>query len=324
MPTPTVVAPVPDSPPPLWGLLRPVVAPSTNHSAPSPATSSSNALVPSTFKELALAMLNPAPVVATSSAGSRQASSTPAPSALTNDGPSECSCGCGLITWPGIGKTKPSTDLVVRTTAASLAITPDKNVKAGLSIFSPNPKIVEQTQTKGKGKASVVKDESLYALSTRIVGSLSEYLDWTFGAVPTEVAKDIQEIMDAIDDLVHAIRQQTEFVWAQSLDTAKGVRAHLRERHNRAKRNAKKLKALGEMFLASVGQRIQERHGHASVAARKLGEMGGQLFSTLGEHMRERLDVARKNARALREGKNIWEGRQKRQEARRLRWASFQ
>ena len=40
MPTPTVVAPVPDSPPPLWGLLRPVVAPSTNHSAPSPATSS--------------------------------------------------------------------------------------------------------------------------------------------------------------------------------------------------------------------------------------------------------------------------------------------
>ena len=71
--------------------------------------------------------------------------------------------------------------------------------------------------------------------------------------------------------------------------------------------------------------------------------MGGQLLSTFGEHMRERVDVARKNARALKEHKNPWEGRQKRQEVRRLqdkearskrveerketrrlRWASYQ
>ena len=222
----------------------------------------------------------------------------------------------------------------VRATPA-LALTADKDAKAGLSIFNPlilgNLKGKEKDSGKGKGKAVEIKDESLFALSTRIVGSLTEYLDWSFGrgtgASAVDAVKDMQEVLDALDDLMSAIHKQTTLVWEQSRNTAEGVRAQLRERHNRAKRNAKKLKALGGQFFASLGKQIQERHGHASSGARKLREISGHFVRSLGEHVRERVDVAKSNARALREGKRILSSRRalkadEMKEARRVQWAS--
>ncbi|KAI0955831.1 hypothetical protein AcV7_006394 [Taiwanofungus camphoratus] len=248
--------------PPLWGLVRPIT--SSNQTAPAATTSVSSALIPSSLKEFALAVLNPAPLIA-STLGSRQSptSSTSGHNqAEATTTPSECTCGCGLITWPE--KVRSATDLMLRPIPPAPALSTKGDSEAGFPLVSHQP------HGNGKGKAVVRADESLYTLSTRIVGTLSEYFD--FRTVTAVVVEDLQEILDALDALVHAIGRQTILAWEQSKDTVQALRTHIQERHVRARAKALQLREMGGRFISSVHERVRGRATTAKDNARSLRE----------------------------------------------------
>ncbi|KAI0719298.1 hypothetical protein C8T65DRAFT_636226 [Cerioporus squamosus] len=241
-------------------IARPAPSPVVNASGPAPATTpSSMALIPSSLNELALAAISPYAVASTSSVATKAVPSPTAASvqdAAQTGAPSECSCGCGLITWPE--KFKATTDLMLRPTP-------------------PTPSLVNPVYSKGDAlyrKARASEDGSLYALSTRLAGALTEYLDMRTMFAQTH--KDIQEILDALDELSRSISRQTEVVWEQSKATVQVVRENIRARHERAKTRAKELR-----------------------------EAGKRLLSSVSEQMRGRVAMARENAQALRENARV-------------------
>ncbi|PCH42173.1 hypothetical protein WOLCODRAFT_137744 [Wolfiporia cocos MD-104 SS10] len=247
----------------MWGLIRPMNSP-VNHSL-TVSTSSvvSSALISSSLKDFALAVL-PSPLTAsTSTAGARQSSAPLTPDAAHTvpvDAPSDCPCGCGLVTWPG--KMEGSTDLIVRPTS-SVAVLHAQADSSSLALLSAAPTHV------GKGKGKATADESLYRLGTR----LAEYIDWR--AVAGAAARSVQELLDALDALTDAIGRQISALWGQSVRSAQGLRASLREKHGHARAKAQELRARGGRLVESVRQRVRGRVDTARDNARAVKEMGG-------------------------------------------------
>ncbi|KAH9903041.1 hypothetical protein C8Q73DRAFT_721421 [Cubamyces lactineus] len=262
--------------------------PEVNMSASLPGpTSSSMALVSSSLKDFALAVLSPYPVASTSSSVATKAVPSPTASAASDPAPeegapSECECGCGLITWPG--KIKPATDVALRPTHPVPSLSGQAFHKGGMSIVPP------VTTGKGKGKARATDDGSLYALSNRIAGALTEYLDtcMTFYG-PTR--DDVEEIVEALEELGAAIGRQTESAFEQTKSMVGVVRQNIKARHERARSRAKEIRAAGERWFSSV--------------------------SEVGAKVRERVSLAKENARALRE--TVVSKHARREEARRVR-----
>ncbi|KAI0775193.1 hypothetical protein BD413DRAFT_533905 [Trametes elegans] len=245
--------------------------PAVNMSASIPVTTpSAMALVSSSLKDFALAVLSPNQVASTSSVATKAApSSTASPAAepVPDAGaPSECECGCGLITWPG--KIKPTTDVALRPVPPSPSIGGQTFHKGGLGIVPP------AASAKGKGKARATDDDTLYALSTRIAGALTEYLD-TCMAFGSTTRDDAQEVLEALEELGQAIGRQTEEALTQANSVVEGVRQNLRARHERARSRAKEIRAAGERWISSVSQ--------------------------MGARVRDRVHTAQENARVLRE-----------------------
>ncbi|KAH9949910.1 hypothetical protein B0H21DRAFT_725212 [Amylocystis lapponica] len=246
-------------PPPLWGLLRPV---NINQSVPPP-TISTALPMPSSLKSFALAVLNPAPLVASTSTPRESAPAHASDKkAASADAPSECVCGCD----PHGSRLRP--------TPPSPALTADDSGKAGLSLTS-------LPQTKGKGKAFVYSQENLHVLTTFLFGSLSQYVDVKAIAavIAAVVGRDMQEILDAIDELVHAISRQTVGTWEQSKATVDLLREKIQARHGRAQQKARELKEFGGRLLSSglrkrvvpdmwSGARVQREE---ALRARKMG-----------------------------------------------------
>ena len=75
-----------------------------------------------------------------------------------------------------------------------------------------------------------------------------------------------------IDNLVQAISRQTAVLWDAS-------------------RSA----------VSVLQDTLQERNEHAKARARQIREVGGQWFSSLKEHFKGRAEMARENARAMKE-----------------------
>ncbi|TFY50458.1 hypothetical protein EVJ58_g11043 [Rhodofomes roseus] len=202
--TPTVVVSQPQQTTPTFGF--PPVSVSINHSTPQPSLNpATSGLVRSSLKDFALAVL-PAPLVASTS--SNQPSAVPpahhADPVTSMDVPSECACGCGLITWPS--KSKGTTDLALRSTPVAMTVHEDD--KASLSVLSSShPRYPADS---GKGKAVARGDETMFALSAwRGAGSLAELFGVGYSALASVVAQDVQEILDALDELARAIGRQT-------------------------------------------------------------------------------------------------------------------
>lgn len=254
--TPTVPTPEPQQTTPTFAF--PSVAVSINHSTPSsvnPTTSGRSSL-----KDFALAVL-PAPLVASTSASppSAMPSTHRADSVATVDAPSECGCGCGLITWPGKSD-KGTTDLVLRATSSASSI--HDAGKSGLALL-PSP------QYTGKGKAVARGNNAAYALGSWIGGGvLAELL----GIGYSTVAHDVQEIMDALDELARVIARQTALVWAQSAGAVNGLKARLQARHERARTRALELRQMGGKLFESVQERVRARVGRARENARAAKE----------------------------------------------------
>lgn len=100
---------------------------------------------------------------------------------------------------------------------------------------------------------------------------------------------DMQELLDAIDELVFAIRRQTASIWEQSKGTIEIVRNEFRYRNERAKQRASQLRQMGGRMLTNVKERIRTQTEHAKENAKLIRE-------TMGKNNRE----TRKLRRALR------------------------
>ncbi|KAI0635950.1 hypothetical protein C8Q77DRAFT_603858 [Trametes polyzona] len=299
--------------------LSPHALPSTaivnaSASVPGP-TSSSMALVSTSLKDLALAVLSPFPVasssVATKAIPSPTASVVPDP-APEPGAPSECECGCGLITWPA--KNKPTTDVVLRPTPPSPSLAGQAFSKSGFTFVTPG------STAKGKGKARATEnDDSLYALSTRIAGALTEYIDTCVNFAATR-GNDVQEILDALEDLGEAIGRQTEEALAHTHAVVEDVRKTIRARHERARSRAKEIRAAGERWISSmplpdVRSLVRERVNLAKENARVIRE------AVVSKHIRrEEARRVRRERREVRQERVRWV-REDRRDARRERRA---
>ncbi|KAI0649094.1 hypothetical protein C8Q79DRAFT_948796 [Trametes meyenii] len=256
-------------------------SPAINMSASAAApTTSSVGLISSSLKDFALAVLSPYPVASTSSSVATKAAPSPTAAAVPElaheaGAPSECECGCGLITWPG--KLKPTTDVALRPTPPVPSLVGPSFSKGGLAAVAPATTVI------GKGKARATEDDSLYALSTRIAGALTEYLDTciSFGTA----RNDMQEIIDALEELGQALGKQSETALVQTKAVVEDVRRTIRARHERARERAKEIRAAGERWFSSAYE--------------------------AGARVRDRVHLAKENARALRETveskKALWE-----------------
>ncbi|OSX57752.1 hypothetical protein POSPLADRAFT_1067785 [Postia placenta MAD-698-R-SB12] len=250
------------APPPTWSLASPIT-PAINQSVPAPATHS--ALIPSALKDLALAVLSPSIVTSTPGAGPSTVPSTEhaAPNSASEDAPSECACGCGLITWAG--KSHRDTDLALRPTPPPPSVR--QSGKSALALI-PSP-THHQGKGKGKGREIAPADESLFAVGTWSGTSLSNYL--SLHSVASVVMRDIQEILDALDELSYAILRQTALVWESSKDAALALQAM-----------------------------VQHEHKRMLTKAAELTEFGGRLLSSVQERVRGRVAIAKSNAKAVR------------------------
>ena len=276
---------------PLMNLLRPMPT-VANKSLSTPllsVPSSGSALALSSLKDFQVAVFNPSVVPAANamtSSGAHDAQPTASTSTAVVaaashlvDGPGECECGCGLLTWPARTET---TDLMLRPTASSLSVLTN-SINSVSIIPSHTPVVVVG---KGKGKASPLPpkpDNTLYALSTRMATSLSEYLG--FSPMLHAFVTDTRELVAALDALADAISRQTAGAWGQSKSALALVRDEWRSRHDRAK-----------------------------TRAREIRQAGGVWVWMIKDQFRCRAETARENARALRRHINT-----RRAERRRLR-----
>ncbi|CDO78178.1 hypothetical protein BN946_scf184797.g4 [Trametes cinnabarina] len=270
--------------------------PQVNISAalPGPTTSSASAmaLVSSSLKEFALAVLSPHSVASTSSVATKAmpspTASTAADPAPEPGAPSECECGCGLITWSG--KVKAETDVALRPTPPAPSIGGQTFHKGGFAFVPPTAPV------KGKGKARATEDDSLFALSTRIAGALTEYLDTCMAFAPSR--HDVEEIVDALEELGQAIGQQTETALTQTKSMVDIVRQNIRARHERARSRAKEMRAAGERWFSSVTEvsaRVRDRVNLAKENARVLRDTVAETHARRARH--ERWEARREHRR---------------------------
>ncbi|KDQ59272.1 hypothetical protein JAAARDRAFT_33996 [Jaapia argillacea MUCL 33604] len=251
-------------------------------------------LVPSSLKDFALAVINPAPAPVSTEFTKRQIiRRSPSESnvgASTSSAGYDCPHAVSLVE-----ANKASTDVVVRPTPSSPSVTPDIYAKS-LSLFTTS---VSSSASNGKGKAPMTADESYaYALSTRIVGSLSEIFD--IKALVQVVHKDVKELVDALDELMQAIGRQAVIIIDQSKSTAKTLRQRLEERNNRAHERARQLRDIGTKFVLGAGEQWKSRALKAKEQAKVLRTRSEGYFTM--NQKRERRE--RRKQRAERRANN--------------------
>ncbi|KAL4252322.1 hypothetical protein ABKN59_002559 [Abortiporus biennis] len=239
-----------------------------------------NAVASSCSKAFDIAIFNPPaagagpsssyPIVATSASSSdTMATKGPNP-------PSECSCGCGLVTVSG-----KSQDVLVRPVPITSALSAFPRVESSLSLIAPTP----LTSAKGKGKA--ISDVSFYSISTRLAGTIVDYFDLSKVAVKLEV----QELIDALDQLAFAIGRQMAIVKDQYRTALSVVKQEFIDRNTRARKNAKRIREMGERFIFTVGEKLREKTEVAKENARSARERIAKQAETKKEGKTKRKEA---------------------------------
>lgn len=90
----------------------------------------------------------------------------------------------------------------------------------------------------------------------------------------------MKELMDALDELVRVIMQQTAALVSQAKDTVRVVAEGVRYRHGRAKGKARQLRAMSGQFMSYASEKFSRRAEKAKKRAHKLRETYGINIKT--------------------------------------------
>ncbi|KAF8896376.1 hypothetical protein BD779DRAFT_1466340 [Infundibulicybe gibba] len=197
--------------------------------------SRSQALIPSSLKEFALSVITPSTtsLALTSQAHVATGSISKRPT------PQEFQ----LSTWPE--RSAASRDVALRPEPVThLSLTP---LQPSTSTITPAANVITPIA------------ETTTALGIRFVDSLSEIVDVKMKAIAEVVHNDLNELVEALDDLNRALQQQTNNVMEQSMATAKNIREQVQYRNDRARDKAKELKAKGAQFMSLAGDTLLGR-----------------------------------------------------------------
>jgi hypothetical protein len=223
----------------------------------SPVTTDSVAVVPSSLKDFALAVFNPAPLSAPASSAAAPVKQSRTTDSRKTGKIKESEGGDGkLMTWSE--RMKSSKGLILPCSSSFEA-----RSKKALSLIAPKNTIMH-TEV----------EEPRAALSLRLVDSLSQIFD--VKALSEVVRHDMKELSDALDQLMIVIGKQTATIMQESKGTTKVLRERLEQRHGKAKVRAQQLKdagsQLGGQLLSYVGSEVTSRATQAKGKARVIAE----------------------------------------------------
>ncbi|KAF7966548.1 hypothetical protein HWV62_37894 [Athelia sp. TMB] len=244
---------------------------------------STTAVIPSSLKDYAIAVFNPAPLVyqggsaPSSSPGASSSKLPPAPAAVPQHSKLEKDQG---------NAGKPNTSSGVKSSSDLVLPGP-----SSLSLQERSKEVLALLVPKSKRAAEKAPEQTPTSLSIRLASSLSKIFD--VKALAEVVPHDMKELSDAIDQLMIAIGEQTTAIMEESKGSSKVLRERLETRHGKAKSRAQDLKKMG-------------------------GELGGQLLSYVEGEIKARAEQAKIKARDLAESfvlSDAWKAHQKRVDA---------
>lgn len=244
---------------------------------------STTAVIPSSLKDYAIAVFNPAPLVyqggsaPSSSPGASSSKLPPAPAAVPHHSKLEKDQG---------NAGKPNTSSGVKSSSDLVLPGP-----SSLSLQERSKEVLALLVPKSKRAAEKAPEQTPTSLSIRLASSLSKIFD--VKALAEVVPHDMKELSDAIDQLMIAIGEQTTAIMEESKGSSKVLRERLETRHGKAKSRAQDLRKMG-------------------------GELGGQLFSYVEGEIKSRAEQAKIKARDLAESfvlSDAWKAHQKKVDA---------
>lgn len=267
VPAATIVAltpPAQTTPSTFWGMFA--TTPNSSVAPLSTASSAGNmAIMPSTLKDFALAVFNPA--TTTPSVQVASISVAPSPSGACGSGTTGSPVGeCKLMTWSE--KTKSTKDIIVRPPTAL------SNPQLAKAPPTHTPSV---GGTVVKVSALPVEESAVTSLSLKFTDSLSEIAEMTMKALEEVVAREFRELKNALDALMRAIGRQTTMLVEESKSRAQILRERLQYRNERAKGKARELKQMGEQFVSVAGERLKAR---AEIAKTRAHSLKKSLMST--------------------------------------------
>ncbi|PFH52967.1 hypothetical protein AMATHDRAFT_1699 [Amanita thiersii Skay4041] len=264
----TTLIPVNNSQSPgiVWG---PISTEANNNITPAaaPVTPYSSALIASSLKDFALSVIKPS---STSLSIMSQVPILASSSSVTPKQPESCA---ETHVRLRSAKTAPSTDMILRPAATSLSYVLTKPSKQ----LAPITEKLSHAAPTGS------------ALSIKMVDSLSEVFETTVNAVIEVVRNDLKELIDAVDDLMRAIHDQTKKAMEKSSDTAVMIRQHIKHRNAKARKKAREMKLKSERFLQSASEQFKE-------TTCSMRERGEKWMWYASEHIKDRTTLAKKRA----------------------------
>ncbi|KAJ7104180.1 hypothetical protein B0H15DRAFT_808865 [Mycena belliarum] len=264
-----VVVPAYATPSTFWDMLG-----TTPNSSVAPLTTTSCAgnlaVMPSTLKELALAVFSPATTTPYLQAGA--ISAAPSPSGACGSGTTGSPVGeCKLMTWSE--RTKSTKDVILR---------PPTSLSNAPTAKAPPTHTPSLGGSGGASRMTALPiHESAHAtsLSLKLPGllSLSEVADVTMKALEEIVPRDVKDLVMALDNLMQAIGRQTTRILADSKSRARMLRARLQYRNERAKGKARDLRQRGEQIVSLASERLKAR---AVIAKTRANALKNSLIET--------------------------------------------
>ncbi|KAH7908452.1 hypothetical protein BJ138DRAFT_1157607 [Hygrophoropsis aurantiaca] len=301
-PPPTTTAPSS-----IWALLRPVV--NQSQGLPPPKAHITDAIVPSSLKDFALSVFNPPSIPSAPFARTSPTSETIAPSHSP-------------ISWAE--RFKYSTDLVLRPVPSGLSYDPRPKSLSIVPETSSSPQFSEGSLPTSPPPTSV------YGLALNMRTSIPHVIETYVPAILTAVGNDIQDILDALDELVQAISRQAQFVITQTAaliqssnthlenikgaDSLKTIKETIYTRNQHAQQRAKEIRDLGKKWIFGAREMITQRTDRATEQAKKIAvEMAEEGWFGEGSGASVlRSDLDRKKDRARHRRRNAKSAQAKR------------
>ncbi|KAM6504509.1 hypothetical protein JOM56_001452 [Amanita muscaria] len=254
---------------PTWGTTTTQLNSSTAVQA-TPISQQGTALIASSLKDFALSIINPHSTALSVTSQSSLLMSVSQP--LTSKAKTRKEAQPPVYT----AKISPSTDIILRP------------VPTPPSVFTKSTVAPSMTNKEDRMAPSGS------AVSIRLIDSVPEVFETTVKAALGAVHSDLKELVDAMDDLMRAIQDQTKKAMTKSADTAHSIQDHVNYRNERARGKAREIRDKSEKLIQSAGEQLME-------TTWSMKTRGEQFVTLAQEHIKDRTSVAKEKAHGFRE-----------------------